>query len=333
MNLPFLTAKTVNASVRHLPRVRFFFLIILLTRGCSIVNAQDFKVVGYYSLRTALEGGKDAPLNRLTHINLWFLNPDTVGNFTQDLTGLGHFIERAHKKNVKVLFSIGGGSKHPQYKKLLQDDQRPAFVHKLMQVVLQSGVDGIDVDLEGSDISNTYEEFVTELASALREHNKLITAAVAVYYKDQFTDKALAQYDFVNVMSYDRTGPWRPEKPGPHAAYEHAVEDLEYFGTIRKLPREKMTLGVPFYGYGYGPELTSPAISMSYGDIVKTFRGAEKVDQWTRDDGKVLYYNGIPTIRKKTQLAKEKASGVMIWQVRGDAKGSKSLLRTISRGD
>ena len=30
-------------------------------------------------------------------------------------------------------------------------------------------------------------------------------------------------------------------------------------------------------------------------------------------------------------LAKEKAGGIMIWQVRGDAKGGKSLLRTIEK--
>lgn len=294
---------------------------------------QDFKVVGYYSLRSAIEGGKDAPLSRLTHVNLWFLNPDTLGNFTQDLSGLERFIGKAHRKNVKVLFSIGGGSKHPQYHRLLQDEHRPHFIKNLVAVAVKHNVDGIDVDLEGSDINDNYENFVIELSRGLKEHQKLMTAAIAIYYKDQLSDKALAQYDFMNVMSYDRTGPWRPEKPGPHSAYEHAVEDLEYFGTIRGIPREKMTLGVPFYGYGYGPELTSPAISMNYGEIVSTFPGAEKVDQWTRDDGKTIYYNGIPTIKKKTELAKQKAGGIMIWQVRGDAKRGKSLLRTIDKVD
>jgi GH18 family chitinase len=132
-------------------------------------------------------------------------------------------------------------------------------------------------------------------------------------------------------MSYDRTGPWRPEKPGPHATYEHAVDDLRYFGVERKIPREKMTLGLPFYGYGYGPELTSKAISMNYNNIVTTFKGSELVDEWKMPDGKILYYNGIPTIGRKTQLAKEKASGVMIWQVLGDARGRKSLLKVISK--
>ena len=309
-----------------------YALCLFLFACVGPASAQDdFKVVGYYSLRSALENPKDVPFKRLTHINLWFLNPDTLGNFTQDLSGLEPFIKKAHRKNVKVLFSIGGGSKQKQYHKLLQDEHRPALVGNLVDIALKYNVDGIDVDLEGSDIDDRYEDFVAELAKALRQHQKMITAAIAVYYKDQLSDRALEQYDFVNVMSYDRTGPWRPEKPGPHSLLEHAEDDLEYFGTVRNIPREKMTLGVPFYGYGYGPELTSPAISMNYGEIVSTFPGAEHVDQWTRDDGKIIYYNGIPTIRKKTELAAEKASGIMIWQIRGDAKGSKSLLRAIHK--
>lgn len=308
-------------------------LLILLTTALTFDTARgqssSFKVVGYYSLGEAMKDPNTKMFRNLTHINLWFLNPDSLGNFTRDLGPLKPFVSKAHKKNIRVLFSIGGGSKQPQYHALMKDDKRAMLITNLVGEVLKYNVDGVDVDLEGSNIDEYYEKFVVELAAALRKHNKLITAAIAVYYKDQFTDNALAAYDFVNVMSYDRTGPWRPEKPGPHSLYEHAVEDLDYFGNVRKIPREKMTLGVPFYGYGYGPELTSKAISMSYAKITETFPGSEQTDEWTMPGGMILYYNGIPTIKKKTELAREKASGVMIWQVLGDARGKKSLLRTI----
>jgi len=92
-----------------------------------------------------------------------------------------------------------------------------------------------------------------------------------------------------------------------------------------------MTLGVPFYGYGYGPEITSPAISMDFGEIVTAFPGAELVDEWTMPDGKIIYYNGIPTMKQKVMLAREKASGIMIWQIQGDAEGDKSLLKVINK--
>src|SRR5882762_9883932 len=291
-----------------------------------------FKVVGYYSLRSALTTEiKKVPFNKLTHVNLWFLNPDTLGKFTRDLSALAPFIKAAHRKKVKVLFSIAGGSPHPYYHVLLKDDYRTAFINDLVSEVKRYAVDGIDVDLEGGDIDENYEKFVVELSRALRLQDKMITAAVAIYYKDQVTDNALAQYDFVNVMSYDRTGPWRPEKPGPHSTFAHAEEDLKYFGTVRGISKEKMTLGVPFYGYGFSQELTSPPISMDFGQIVSTFPGSESADQWNTADGKTLYYNGIPTMKEKIRLAKEKASGIMIWHILGDAQGSKSLLKVIHK--
>jgi GH18 family chitinase len=108
------------------------------------------------------------------------------------------------------------------------------------------------------------------------------------------------------------------------------VEDLDYFETVRKIPKEKLGLGIPFYGYGFGPTLTSPPSSLDYGQIVSEFPGAELADSLVMPGGAILYYNGIATIKMKTALAKEKASGIMIWQILGDAAGDKSLLKAIN---
>jgi chitinase len=310
--------------------VLFCSFFLSATYGQTSKKPTPFKIIGYYPLQAALTADlTKVPFSKLTHINLWFLNPDTSGNFTQDLSALAPFIKAAHASQVKVLFSIGGGSKQTQYHRLLQANKRPVLIKNVVDQVLKYNLDGIDVDLEGSDIDENYEPFVAELADSLRSHQKLLTAAIAIYYKDQLSDKALATYDFVNIMAYDRTGPWRPEKPGPHSTYEHAREDVDYFAKVRSIPKEKMTLGVPFYGYGYGPTLTSPAISMSYKDIIAAFPGSQLVDQWKMPDGKILYYNGKPTIQQKTRLAKEQASGIMIWQLMGDTTGTDSLLDTI----
>ncbi|MEP7110637.1 MAG: glycosyl hydrolase family 18 protein [Ferruginibacter sp.] len=318
-------------------KIRLIFLIAATTFLSSCGEAQvpndksTFKIIGYYSLKSIMANVQtDVPFNKLTHINCWFLNPDSLGNFTEEFTALEPFINEAHTKNVKVLASIGGGSRHPYYHTLLKEDNRTMFINNLVSVVLKYNLDGIDVDLEGSDIDENYENFAIDLARALRSRNKMITAAIAVYYKDALTDKALAQYDFVNIMSYDRTGPWRPDKPGPHSTYDHAVEDLEYFGTTRSIPKERMVLGVPFYGYGFGPELTSPIISMNYAQILTDFPRAEFFDEFIMPDGKILYYNGINTIKKKTDLAKKQASGIMIWELQGDAGGAQSLLQAIN---
>ena len=309
-----------------------FIFLLFTSIAQSVKDKSKFKVVGYYSLQSAMTDSlSNVPFDQLTHINLWFLNPDTLGNFNQDFSALQPFVNAAHAKNIKVLPSIGGGSPQPYYHSLLKEDKRAMFINNLVAVVTKYNLDGVDVDLEGGDMDENYESFVTELAATLKAKNKMLTAAIAVYYKDKLSDKALAQFDFVNVMSYDRTGSWRPEKPGPHSTYAHAVEDLEYFGKERSIPKEKMVLGVPFYGYGFGPELTSPAIGMNYGQIIAKFPGAESYDEYPMPDGKVLYYNGIETIKQKTALAKDRASGIMIWQIKGDAQGEHSLLEAINK--
>ncbi|MBL7698297.1 MAG: hypothetical protein JNK79_09070 [Chitinophagaceae bacterium] len=233
----------------------------------------------------------------------------------------------AHKNGVRIFASIGGGSAPKYYTKLLQDGNRTRLIGKLTRLAIDYDLDGIDVDLEGERIDENYEKFVTELATALKPANKMMTAAIATVYKDRLTDNALKQFDYVTIMTYDKTGPWRPENPGHHSPYSMAVEDLDYWANTRKLDPKKMYLGLPFYGYAFGPKGAS---SMQYKDIVKTFPKSEKKDQLKMPDGSIMYYNGIPTIRKKVKLAKEKAGGVMFWQLGGDAPGDKSLVAAIN---
>jgi chitinase len=307
-----------------------FAFLLSAGKGQTSNDSTAFRIIGYYSLESAMTTDfKNVPFNKLTHINLYFLNPDSSGNFHRDFSALIPFIKAAHDENVKVLASIAGGGRHPYYANLLKDINRTRLINNLLSIVLKYNLDGIDVDIEGSDIDENYDNFVIELAAALHQHNKLITAAIAVFYKGDFTDKALAQYDFVSVMSYDHTGAWAPEKPGPHSTYAQAVEDLAYFKIERGIPKERLSLGVPFYGYGFGPTLTTPGISMNYGEIISAFPGAESADELDMGGGKVMYYNGIPTIKMKTILAKAEASGIMIWQLSGDAPGSNSLLEAI----
>ena len=306
-------------------------LLIFSTLSSQVKkNSPAFKIVGYYSLRSAMNADlKSVPFNQLTHINLFFLNPDSLGNFTQGFSLLRPFIETAHANHVKVLFSICGGGSHAYYHSLLENENREKFIAGLLRVVTENDADGIDVDIEGSDIDENYESFAVELVTAFKPYKKLVTAAIAVFYKNVLSDKALAQYDFVNIMSYDHTGPWMPSRPGPHSTYDHALADLDYFFTARKIPKEKLVLGVGFYGYGFGPTVETPVTSMNYGDILSAYPGSENTDTLSLPGGATLYYNGIPTIKRKTALALKMASGIMIWQISGDGANEKSLLKAI----
>lgn len=294
----------------------------------STAQAQNqFRVVGYIHAGKQMPDISEVNFQKITHLNIAFVNPDSAGNLILPY-GLDSLTKVAHQYKVKVLLSIGGGSHNPYYAKLLTDSIRGTFADKLVSVVTKYNLDGLDADLENDVIDNNYENFVKELSLRLKPMNKLLTAAVATWNGEKISDASLKLFDFINIMSYDETGPWAPQRPGQHSSYEKAVNDLYYWTITRKLPKEKANLGLPFYAYCFG---TKYASYFSFADIVSQFPGNENKDEIHPDGGGAIYYNGVTTIRKKTLLAKEKAAGVMIWELRQDDPGKYSLLNVINQ--
>ncbi len=320
-------------------RVKFLTIIAIICTISITATAQKppgFKIVGYYPFDGAMKvDTNQVPFNRLTHIMLAFVNPDSLGMFNDDFNALAPFIKAAHNRNVKVLYSIGGGSYVAQYHNLLKQGKRQELIKSFVAHTVQHDVDGIDVDLEegyafGRDLDPNYGVFIKELATALKAKNKLITAALPSQPGNSVSNDVLTQFDFINIMSYDHTGPWTPDRAENHASYSAAMDDLKYYINTLKVPKDKLVLGVPFYGHGFGPSLNDPVLPwMNYKEIVATYPGAEWVDHWHLPNGYIMHYNGIPTIKDKTRLAMKECAGIMIWELTSDAAGSKSLLNAI----
>jgi chitinase len=310
-------------------RLKFFVIVMLL---CTAAAKAQFKVIGYLRANGNMVADlKKVDLSRVTHLNIAFINPDTNGIF-KPMPSLDTVVALAHAGHVKVLLSCGGGSRHEYYAKLLSDPWRQQVVDRFIRFATQYKLDGIDVDIEGDDIDDNYENFVVALSKPLHANGKLLTAALAYYTRNRISDKALQQFDFVNLMAYDKTGPWRPASPGQHSPVSYVMDHLAYWGGERKLSKDKLVAGVPFYGYGFGPLPDSNRMyqSMNYKDIIATFPGAAEKDEVTYPgNGGALYYNGVPTMREKTILALQKGGGVMIWHLLADTNDSTSLLNTI----
>ena len=316
---------------------RQVFLAMLGIGLASAVRAADerdtsrLKVVAYVPNWVNLTTfAPTIDYEKVTHLNVAFENPT---NDAGDLSFRAHddaLISAAHAHGVKVLVSIGGGSAadspvlKPRYFSLLSAPNRAAFVAKLAAYVAAHDFDGLDVDLEGPSINADYGAFVRDLAAVLQPAGKLLTAALSKGYGgDKVPEAALAAFDFVNIMAYDATGSWAPNKPGPHSSFAFAQDNIAYW-TKRGLPKSKAVLGVPFYGHGFGAALRKG--DHSYKNIVAQFPGAEQSDQ----AGETIWYNGIPTIRAKAQLVRDEGlAGVMIWSLDNDASGEKSLLAAI----
>src|SRR3954470_24246547 len=180
--------------------------ILFLSVTSFTLSAQNtsssFKIVGYYPITQAMKvDTSDVPFDKLTHIILAFVNPDSLGNLSQDFGALIPFTQAAHTHNVKILYSIGGGSYQGQYHALLKEGRRPELIKNLVLKVIQYDADGIDVDLEsgyafGSETDPNYGIFIRELSQSLKSKNKLITAALPSSPGNVVTHEVLTQFDF-----------------------------------------------------------------------------------------------------------------------------------------
>lgn len=328
----------MKATILKLP-ILFLLLSITVTGSCGpdardnsaeeSVDGPRLRVLGYlFAHGNWWERLQEVDLDAITDLNLAFLNPDASGDFVRS-PDLVKLVQRAHAHDVQVFFSIGGGSPPAHLEQLLQTrESRAKLVTGIVSLINEYGFDGVDIDLENDLINEHYALFVAEVATAVKPLGKLVTAALASWNGDKISDETLAHYDFINIMSYDATGPWNPERPGPHAPYSMAVDDFEYYHQRRGIAAGKLFVGLPFYGYGFGDGAPE---SLFYRDIVHQWPGSETADEVALDAGGKIYYNGIPTIERKTQFALEQsAGGVMIWHLLHDTDDERSLLRAIN---
>ena len=330
-------------------RVIYFIIICQLFFSCSnnddddiiddpnniILFSDQARVVGYFpTWRFTLTDKVD--FCKLTHVNIAFGNPMVDGTIQLSnpsaISNLEQVINTAKLQNSSIQFyiSLAGGVLSDQvadtWRSFLANSQdRPKLIDKIIEFVLENKLDGVDVDLEWSHVTQGYSDFVIELKKELSIYGKGMTAAFPSETKfSQISDQALAVFDFINIMVYDYTGSWNPSAPGQHSSYDHAERGINYWKNIVGIAGEKLTLGVPFYGYNF---LNSTTVeSFTYGSMVASNTSNSEIDQVGNK-----YYNGRPTIANKTKLAAQNLSGIMIWELGQDSFTEYSLLETIHK--
>ena len=277
-----------------------------------------FRVVGYFASWEGLINPAQLPY--VTHINYAFLLPNADGSVQaiENPSRLEDVVVKAHAQNVKVLISIGGWGPDKEFAALAAaPESRQRFVQAVIDFVVQYHLDGADVDWEYPRAGTHEAADFTQLMKDLRAQlppDQLLTAAVALGKNaDGVQAEVFDVVDFLNVMAYDGPGQ-------NHSSYEFAEEALAYWQQ-RELPQNKTVLGVPFY---------SRPGEVLYRQLVASHPAAAQTDEFEYN-GATTYYNGIPTIEKKTDLAKRVASGIMIWTIAADTLDDTSLLKAIKR--
>ena len=282
------------------------------------LQAQNFKVVGYMPSWSGT--ASDIQYDKVTHINYAFIRPTTTGGLTaiDNPSKLQSIVSLAHANGVKVGIAVGGWSdlNNADFQSMAANaSYRTAFVNNLLSLCQTYQLDGVDLDweypIDGQDPAN-FTTLMTQLGNALHAQGKFLTAAVSAqgYYAGGIQNAVFNAVDFLNIMVYDGGS------GADHSPYSYAVSSLDYWAN-RGLPASKTVLGVPFYA--------RPSWK-SFRQLVS--EGANpNLDTHNGD-----YYNGINTIKQKTNLAFDRnIGGVMIWELSQDATGGNSLLSAIKQ--
>lgn len=286
------------------------------------------RVVAYLPTYRSLAPA-NVDFDTVTHLCIAFANPTGEGSesdFDESVREkIAPLVTAAHEKGVKVLASIAGGTKESGeiVGEQIQPANVDAYIEGLLDLMERYELDGIDVDIEGEAVTETYTPFVTQLNAALPE-GKLLTAAIATKNGPAFESVALSEYDFLNLMAYDHCS-WS-DVACDQASLEGVEEDLRYWLEERAIPGQRLVLGVPFYGWCWG--CSEKQTAMTYSQIIAQYPQA-KTEDWIREDGKEISFNSAATIAIKTDRALE-LGGVMIWELGQDARGEDSLMAVIA---
>ena len=223
-------------------------------------------------------------------------------------------------------------------------DARAAHVADLVQRA--ADYDGIELDYEGLYPADrdAYSALVAELADALHAIGKRLVLAVhaSTGPKDNWAGpgghdlKALGQSaDELRIMAYDYH--WMTSQPGPVSPISWVERVLKYATT--QVPRFKLLLGVPFYGYDWGPgntravEWTDVQAILSKFKITPTDNGDGSGPHFTYISGgakREVWFEDEQSLAARVDLAQEYGlKGIAAWRLGGEDPGFWDVLGSL----
>lgn len=209
---------------------------------------------------------------------------------------------------------------------------RSRAAQSLIALVLEGNYDGIQIDIENIETRDAaaFEAFVAEIAAGVRGKGP----ALSVPGKGRFVTIALpartagqnyhaafnyarlgALCDLVVVMAYDHG--WAGGRPSPVAPLPWVREVVDY--TVSQVPREKVLLGIPWYGYDWNTSTQRLARYVGFDQVVG-FGGEHGYDQQAQaptlrysaaGQRHVVWYENTRSVRPKMNIMVEQ--GLIGW--------------------
>lgn len=344
------------------------------------------KVIGYYAAWARYSGFSPNNLDasKLTHINYAFANIDSnhkvvLGYPDIDPSNISQLNALKVKyPHLKTIIAIGGWSWSGRFSDVaFTESSRKAFAQSAVEFIVKYGFDGIDIDWEypvsGGLSTNirrpedkqNFTLLLKELREALdargnidQKHYLLSFAGAAGewYVNNVELSKVDNYVDYANLMTYDIHGTWDQNigfnaplysDPTNIAFYKPWSVDLAVQTWLNAgFPKEKLIMGVPFYGFIYQnvPDINHGlyqtfrgGASITYGTVAsyylnkpgfqRYFHETSKAP-WLYDGTSFITYEDEESMAYKAQYIKSKGlGGAMIWELSQDP--SKVLLNSL----
>jgi chitinase len=327
-----------------------FVVLLFMLTGCEkhhLIQQRCMPIVAVYpSWKLQQMPIAEIPWERFTHLALVFALPQADGSLLTDEIDdtVRDLSKAAHSNNKKLILSIGGAL---GYKDAFQQIVRsPKKLQKFTQAIAayanQYQLDGIDIDWEywtkqaehqqgGNDPveSKQLVKLLAELSKQLPSNVVLTTSVFAGYWSgEQYLSEIQQHVDYVALMSYDFTGSW-PESPIKHHADFTTFKASIEFLIDRGFKREKILVGIPFYGKEFVDGKNNQVIDKGYSDLVPLLTAKKQAINSGQLDN--IYFETPELVTRKSHyIVDEGMAGVMFFELTQDLPHSPDSLSLAS---
>lgn len=283
----------------------------------------------------------------ITHINYAFghVNDSLNGIRIDNEERLIDIVElKKEHPHLHVMLSVGGWGSGGFSEMAADITSRQQFALDCQRVILEYGLDGVDIDWEYPSssvggISSSPEDtqnftlLMIDIRNAIGSEKLLTLASVstAKYVDFRAIDSVV---DFINIMAYDMAMPPKHHAPlyRSNLAGHITVEESVNHHLDAGIPKEKLVLGMPFYGKG-DRKVIGP---MDFKDLENQTKYQVKWDDTAKvpylvndKDEFICTFENKKSIALKSQFIKEKGLlGGMYWEYNGDNEAG-TLRKTV----
>ena len=224
------------------------------------------------------------------------------------------------------------------YVRLFSDSNRAdALTRSIINVINKYAFDGVVLEVWsqlGGQAKPQLTKLIQKIGKKIRSKNKIFILVIPppVYagnapgmFSEEDFDNLVDYVDYFSLMTYDYSS---PAKPGPNAHYgwmKQCVEKLDK----DSFHRDKILLGLNFYGYDYTTEGGGPILGRDFVQILKDNNNQKRMKFKWDDNSKehfielksgnkrhTIFYPSLNSVQSRLLLAKElNLGGVSIWEI------------------